>query len=1011
MEMELELIRKKAWNILKAMLLCIVIAMLLSQDGEVVLAASIGHRTCPDCNGVGKIVCTNCNGNGRIVTETYVGEGWISLANGSQRWDFKSYIRYKPCTVCGGSSDNDEWYSQHTIYYSDSNFTTVIYESSTPIYVAGTGYNGTCTKCGGNGEVPITYQIKYNGNGHTGGSMSNSTQTYNVSQRLNTNQFTRTGYTFIGWSTTDGVTTDTGTDITISYQAGASVKNLASEQGKVINLYAIWQRNQYKVTYNANGGTFGGNATTQSVYYGNSVDLSPSCTKDGYIFLGWATAIDETICVSSYTMPAKNITLYALYSIPVSDVKEAHVISYNTANPNKYNLFELKEQSETINGYVYSLDGINLMEGLSWDSLEVWLLLYDHAGNRSQIPIETSISADDQEPEDIPVPNIYLQTVEHYLWNMQTESYQYYMSISELVYEGETYTPKYIEKDSADYPIGYQTEKIDSSYTVSDMKTTKAYYKPVPYTLYFDPNGGECGTKQKNVYTGSMYGELPTPSRKGHDFIGWYTGKKTGIKVTATDIYTDSADSTLYAIWEADTHNIVYDYATNGGTYADAKTDSVKYGENIDLTVKAYKDGWDFVGWNTNPDATEELKDITMGEEDILLYAIYKKDITANFIDQKEEQTTSRETTMTIYNRETQCLMPVPEQNIANGWDCLGWSFDTEADATIDTSSGSSLELTKDATLYGCYAQEIIISYDTNGSPQKISSQTGERYMNASGNYKNPKFVLAKAPNLQKHSFVSWEEHVVNENITIAYESEAYIEVEKDMQLVAKWDCFPEIEAYDRYFTLEDAVCGKITSQELLKKVVVTDKEDGILNNGSDVIIKNYIAEEFTNITEDADIKITYVATDSFGNSVTKAVVIHVVDTTVKLSPVVRYVRFINRSFYLNEIELISSENGGVEETSIWRTNESYRKLLEKTLLNSKSDEVVKTMTFFDISADITDVASGNWEREKETWVFTYEDIQKIDTFTDMYGFGNIKMQNGLELFGQQFGNCRQYCK
>lgn len=1002
----MELTHKQIWHILSIIIVCVITVIVVFWDHEVVCAASTGHKSCSNCNGIGKIVCTGCNGEGRIVKETYIGEGWVY--SDGVAYDFKSYIKYKPCMDCGGVGDKDDWYCQYSIYYSDSNFKTIVYESVGSIYMEGTGYCGTCTVCKGTGEVAITYQINYHGNGHTGGTMSNSTHTYNTSQNLNKNQFTRTGYTFLGWSTTDGVTTDTGKDVTISYKDGVSVKNLASEQGKTVNLYAIWQRNQYTVTYNANGGTFDGNAITQSVYYGNSVDLSSSCTKDGYIFLGWATAMNENICVSSYAMPAKDITLYALYSIPVSDIKEAHVVSYNTQNPNKYNLFELKKESKTINGYIYDLDGMNLLNGLSASNLEVWLLLYDHAGNRSQIPIETPISVEKQDPGDIPVSNIYLQTVEHYLWNMQTESYQYYMSKSELVYEGETYTPAYLSTDSEDYPIGYKTEQIDGAYMVDGAKTTKAYYKPIAYTLYFDANGGTCEVESKEVYTESMYGELPTPSKKGHDFMGWHTDKKNGRKVTATDIYEDMSDRTVYAIWEAHTHNIVYDYATNGGNHADTQTDSVKYGEYIDLTIKAYKDDWEFVGWNTNPDATEGLKDMIMGEDDILLYAIYKKEVTATFIDMKEEQQISRKVGTIIYNRQIQGTISVPKQNTISGWECLGWSFDTKADASIDTASESTLQLSEDVTLYGCYSQKITISYDTNGSSQEISPQIGERYWNAFGNKQNPKFVLAKAPNLQKHSFVLWEEYEQDGTVKATYHEQEAIEGKKDIQLVAKWDSWPLIEAYDRYFTVEDAVSGKITSQELLNKVVATDKEDGILVNGTEVRVTNYSAEEFLNIAEGTELKVTYIATDSFGNSVNKTVTIYVVDTTVTVRPIEKYIRFISKDFYLDGMELLSAEKGGVEEKSIWRNNEQYQTLLKKTLLNRKFNEEGKKLKFFDISAEIVDVASGNWEYEQETWNFTYENIQKIDVFTDAYGFGNIKTKNGLELFEKQFGNCRQ---
>ena len=80
---------------------------------------------------------------------------------------------------------------------------------------------------------PNTYTVTYNANGGTG-SMSNTTHTYGVSSTLRSNSFTRTGWTFLGWSTSSSATSP-------DYTNGASVKHLA-ENGNV-TLYAVWQLN------------------------------------------------------------------------------------------------------------------------------------------------------------------------------------------------------------------------------------------------------------------------------------------------------------------------------------------------------------------------------------------------------------------------------------------------------------------------------------------------------------------------------------------------------------------------------------------------------------------------------------------------------------------------------------------------------------------------------------------------------------------------------------------------
>ena len=84
------------------------------------------------------------------------------------------------------------------------------------------------------------YKVKFNGNGSTSGSMKEQTFTYGTAQKLTSNAFKKTGFTFSKWTrNADG----TGT----SYTNGQSVKNLTSSNGATINLYAQWTaRNEAK---------------------------------------------------------------------------------------------------------------------------------------------------------------------------------------------------------------------------------------------------------------------------------------------------------------------------------------------------------------------------------------------------------------------------------------------------------------------------------------------------------------------------------------------------------------------------------------------------------------------------------------------------------------------------------------------------------------------------------------------------------------------------------------------
>jgi uncharacterized repeat protein (TIGR02543 family) len=71
------------------------------------------------------------------------------------------------------------------------------------------------------------------------------------------------------------------------------------------------------------------------------------------------------------------------------------------------------------------------------------------------------------------------------------------------------------------------------------------------YTVTFDANGGSvrpAGGKT-GVATGKLAMGLPTPTRSGYAFAGWFTAASGGAAVTADTLYT--ADTTIYAHWTA----------------------------------------------------------------------------------------------------------------------------------------------------------------------------------------------------------------------------------------------------------------------------------------------------------------------------------------------------------------------------------------------------------------------------------------------------------------------------
>ena len=152
---------------------------------------------------------------------------------------------------------------------------------------------------------PISYTVRYNGNGSTGGSTGNSVHIYDEAKNLAANGFKRefdvtfdynySGSTsttatatssFLGWATSEN-----GNKV---YEDKQSVKNLTAEDGKIIDLYAKWAD--------------------------SSVEL-PAPTRTGYTFDGWYTS-DGTKVSQTFT-PTATTKLYAHWT-PIT-----YTVSYN----------------------------------------------------------------------------------------------------------------------------------------------------------------------------------------------------------------------------------------------------------------------------------------------------------------------------------------------------------------------------------------------------------------------------------------------------------------------------------------------------------------------------------------------------------------------------------------------------------------------------------------------------------------------------------------------------------
>ena len=124
-------------------------------------------------------------------------------------------------------------------------------------------------------------------------------------------------------------------------------------------------------------------------------------------------------------------------------------------------------------------------------------------------------------------------------------------------------------------------DKIDSSSildTIGD-KTLYAHWTANSYTITFNGNGGTPSYSSKTVVYATKYGDLPTASRSGYTFSGWYTSASGGVKITNDYIFKVGSNQILYAHWTVSAVTVTYVYS-NGQANT---TKTINYGENYTL--------------------------------------------------------------------------------------------------------------------------------------------------------------------------------------------------------------------------------------------------------------------------------------------------------------------------------------------------------------------------------------------------------------------------------------------
>lgn len=194
-------------------------------------------------------------------------------------------------------------------------------------------------------NISRTYSFNFNANGGTLGSTGAFTVSYGKDFQILNTTCTRSGYIWNGWNVkrnNDNTWYVAGhgwcTDSQISSK-GYAKKVYSNNQTCTLDsswisgltgdgsysFYAVWKKNTYTISYNANGGS--GAPSSQTKTYGSTLTLSSTKpTRTGYVFLGWSTDNRATSAMYSAGDSYKSnssATLYAVWS------GNKYTVSYN----------------------------------------------------------------------------------------------------------------------------------------------------------------------------------------------------------------------------------------------------------------------------------------------------------------------------------------------------------------------------------------------------------------------------------------------------------------------------------------------------------------------------------------------------------------------------------------------------------------------------------------------------------------------------------------------------------
>ena len=438
--------------------------------------------------------------------------------------------------------------------------------------------------------TPNTYTIVYHGNGNTGGSTASSSHTYDTAKALTSNGFTKSGYRFIGWSTS--------ANGSVVYSDGQNVTNLTATNGGTVNLYAQWERYEYKIDINfyqpngstQNGGTFdlykqlsGGSETLIQKGLSNEIEGSASLQYEGKFILKNVLPLTGTT-ISSVRLSNGNGTL-STSGKTINGKTIIDTITYTasqTGPPNGDGNWDNAIQIYT--AYNTLTATLKYQDDATADAKRS----ATYNSNRTSLPT---------------LPSSPTRTGYRFLgWSLTQND------------TGVYYTP---ESDFNNVSINGKTVSDPNVENLSF--NLYAIWQANQYTIEFNKNSNQAiGIMAEQKFTFGTAQNLSANAfnRSGYKFLGWslnanattadYADKASVLNLTANA----NEKITFYAVWEIKTNTLTIDL--DGGVFQGKLLNNNQYTQSLQSYQMTFletpiKAGYIFAGWEISGNATIEL--------------------------------------------------------------------------------------------------------------------------------------------------------------------------------------------------------------------------------------------------------------------------------------------------------------------------------------------------------------------------------------------------------------------